>query len=213
MMIRVNVENNYQIETSLYEEGYNNIAGTDEVGRGPMAGPVVACAVVFEKGHYIEGVTDSKKISDKKRRLLYNKILNEAKAVGVAFVSERVIDKINIYEASRKAMERALFKIKTKIKIDYVLTDAMPLNIDIPQMNIIKGDENSFLIGCASIVAKVVRDDYMIRQASKYPQYGFEKHKGYVTKAHREAIQKYGVLPIHRKTYKPVMDILEKDNK
>ena len=89
----------------------------------------------------------------------------------------------------------------------------MPLNIDIPQMNIIKGDENSFLIGCASIVAKVVRDDYMIRQASKYPQYGFEKHKGYVTKAHREAIQKYGVLPIHRKTYKPVMDILKKDNK
>ena len=108
-------------------------------------------------------------------------------------------------------MLRALSKIKTDV--DYVLTDAMPLNIDIPQMNIIKGDENSFIIGCASIVAKVVRDDYMIRQARKYPQYGFDKHKGYVTKTHIEALDKYGVLPIHRKTYKPVADRLFVDNK
>ena len=199
--------NNYKFEEQYYNEGKVYIAGTDEVGRGPLAGPVVATAVIMPKGCYIEGVTDSKKLSEKKRKALKEEIERKALSVATVFISEEEIDEINIYEASRLAMTKA---IKGLIpKPDIVLSDAMPLHIDIETLPIIKGDQLSFTIGCASIIAKVIRDDYMDLMDKKYPEYGFKKHKGYPTKAHIEAINKYGVLPIHRKTYGPVARKLE----
>jgi ribonuclease HII len=152
--------NNYEFEEKLYSEGYEVIAGTDEVGRGCIAGPVVACAIIMPKNCIIEGVTDSKLLTDKKRRLLKEEIISKALAYEVIFISEEEIDRINILEASRKAMVMAINKLK--IKPDYVLADAMKLPIDIPTLDIIKGDLRSHTIGCASIVAKVIRDDLMI---------------------------------------------------
>ena len=200
--------NNYEFETKYYNQGLNFIAGVDEVGRGPLAGPVVAAAVIMPKGFYIEGITDSKKLSEKKRNNFEKLILENALAVGISFINEKIIDEVNIYEASRMAMIDAINKLS--IKPEIVLVDAMPLNIDVQTESIIKGDEKSFMIACASIVAKQTRDRFMDELATKYPEYGFEKHKGYPTKQHREALQKYGVLDIHRKTYKPVQEIIQK---
>ncbi len=200
---------NYEFETKLYSEGYKYIAGTDEVGRGCIAGPVVACAVIMPKDEIIEGVTDSKLLTDKKRRLLKEEILSKALAVHVTFISEEEIDKINILEASRKAMVESINKLK--IKPDFVLADAMKLPIDIPTMDIIKGDLRSHSIGCASIVAKVIRDDFMIELAKKYPGYDLEKNKGYPTPFHKKILLEIGVTPIHRKTYEPVRIALEKE--
>lgn len=202
--------NNYQFETRYYNEGKEYIAGTDEVGRGPLAGPVVASAVIMPKGCYIEGVTDSKKLSEKKRKLLKEEIEKKALSVVTVFISEEEIDRINIYEASRLAMTKAVAGLCPKP--DIVFSDAMPLHIDIENLPIIKGDELSFTIGCASIVAKVTRDEYMNILDKKYPGYGLAKHKGYPTKAHMEAIEQLGVLPIHRVTYGPVARKLAKDN-
>ena len=202
--------NNYEFETKYYDQGIKYIAGVDEVGRGPLAGPVVAAAVIMPKGFYIEGITDSKKLSEKKRNLFEEQILKNALSVGIAFISEKVIDEINIYEASRKAMIEAISKLQVKPEI--VLVDAMPMNIDIPTESIIKGDEKSFMIACASIVAKQARDRFMDELGKQYPQYGFEKHKGYPTKYHLEAIKTHGVLDIHRKTYKPVQVLIDKGN-
>ena len=201
--------NNYKFEEQYYNEGKLYIAGTDEVGRGPLAGPVVATAVIMPKGCYIEGVTDSKKLSEKKRKALKEEIEKKALSVATVFISEEEIDEINIYEASRLAMTKAIKGLTPKP--DIVLSDAMPLHIDIETLPIIKGDQLSFTIGCASIIAKVIRDDYMDLMDKKYPEYGFKKHKGYPTKAHIEAINKYGVLPIHRKTYGPVARKLEEN--
>lgn len=201
--------NNYKFEEQYYNEGKVYIAGTDEVGRGPLAGPVVATAVIMPKGCYIEGVTDSKKLSEKKRKALKEEIEKKALSVATVFISEEEIDEINIYEASRLAMTKAIKGLTPKP--DIVLSDAMPLHIDIETLPIIKGDQLSFTIGCASIIAKVIRDDYMDLMDKKYPEYGFKKHKGYPTKAHIEAINKYGVLPIHRKTYGPVARKLEEN--
>ena len=201
--------NNYKFEEQYYNEGKVYIAGTDEVGRGPLAGPVVATAVIMPKGCYIEGVTDSKKLSEKKRKALKEEIERKALSVATVFISEEEIDEINIYEASRLAMTKAIKGLTPKP--DIVLSDAMPLHIDIETLPIIKGDQLSFTIGCASIIAKVIRDDYMDLMDKKYPEYGFKKHKGYPTKAHIEAINKYGVLPIHRKTYGPVARKLEEN--
>lgn len=201
--------NNYKFEKQYYNEGKVYIAGTDEVGRGPLAGPVVATAVIMPKGCYIEGVTDSKKLSEKKRKALKEEIEKKALSVATVFISEEEIDEINIYEASRLAMTKAIKGLTPKP--DIVLSDAMPLHIDIETLPIIKGDQLSFTIGCASIIAKVIRDDYMDLMDKKYPEYGFKKHKGYPTKAHIEAINKYGVLPIHRKTYGPVARKLEEN--
>ena len=201
--------NNYKFEEQYYNEGKLYIAGTDEVGRGPLAGPVVATAVIMPKGCYIEGVTDSKKLSEKKRKALKEEIEQKALSVATVFISEEEIDEINIYEASRLAMTKAIKGLTPKP--DIVLSDAMPLHIDIETLPIIKGDQLSFTIGCASIIAKVIRDDYMDLMDKKYPEYGFKKHKGYPTKAHIEAINKYGVLPIHRKTYGPVARKLEEN--
>lgn len=201
--------NNYKFEEQYYNEGKLYIAGTDEVGRGPLAGPVVATAVIMPKDCYIEGVTDSKKLSEKKRKALKEEIERKALSVATVFISEEEIDEINIYEASRLAMTKAIKGLTPKP--DIVLSDAMPLHIDIETLPIIKGDQLSFTIGCASIIAKVIRDDYMDLMDKKYPEYGFKKHKGYPTKAHIEAINKYGVLPIHRKTYGPVARKLEEN--
>lgn len=200
--------NNYEFETKYYNQGIEYIAGVDEVGRGPLAGPVVAAAVIMPKGFYIEGITDSKKLSEKKRNEFEKLILEKAISVGISFMSEKVIDEINIYEASRKAMIDAISKLNPIPEI--VLVDAMPLDIEVQTESIIKGDEKSFMIACASIVAKQTRDRFMDELALKYPEYGFEKHKGYPTKYHKEALKKYGVLDIHRRTYKPVQEILEK---
>ena len=200
--------NNYEFETKYYNQGIEYIAGVDEVGRGPLAGPVVAAAVIMPKGFYIEGITDSKKLSEKKRNEFEKLIIENAISVGISFMSEKVIDEINIYEASRKAMIDAISKLNPIPEI--VLVDAMPLDIEVKTESIIKGDEKSFMIACASIVAKQTRDRFMDELALKYPEYGFEKHKGYPTKYHKEALKKYGVLDIHRRTYKPVQEILEK---
>lgn len=203
--------NNYEFETRYYNEGKKYIAGTDEVGRGPLAGPVVASAVIMPKDCYIEGVTDSKKISSKKRKVLKEEIEKKALSIVTVFIDEEMIDNINIYEASRLAMTKAIAGLTPKP--DLVLSDAMPLHIDIENIPIIKGDEKSFVIGCASIIAKETRDEYMDMMDKKYPGYGFAKHKGYPTKAHMEALKKLGVLPIHRKTYSPVAKIVELNNK
>lgn len=204
------VIDNLKYERRLYDEGYNLIAGIDEVGRGPLAGPVVASCVIMPKGSYIEGVTDSKKITPKKRKILKEKILEMAVSVSTIFIDEKVIDEINIYEATKVAMLKALNT--QSIKPDYVLIDAMPLEIDIPHESIIKGDELSFSIACASIIAKEARDDFMDELDKIYPEYGFIKNKGYPTKAHRDALNKYGVTKVHRRTYGPVKKVLEKLN-
>lgn len=205
-----NNHENYQYENEQYQLGKKYIAGVDEVGRGPLAGPVVAAAVIMPKDCYIEGVTDSKKLSAKKRALLKKEIESKALAIGIAFIDEKTIDEVNIYQASKLAMMEALNKLQTKP--DVVLVDAMPLELEVPSISIIKGDEKSFMIGCASIVAKETRDDFMIELDKKYPEYQFAKHKGYPTKAHIEAVYKHGVLDIHRKTYRPISDIIKQQN-
>lgn len=198
--------NNLEYENKHYSSGKKYIAGVDEVGRGPLAGPVVSAAVIMPKDFYLEGITDSKKLSEKKRNEYEKLIFENAIAVSLSFIDEKIIDDINIYEASRKAMIEAINNLC--VKPDIVLVDAMPLDIDIETESIIKGDEKSFTIACASIVAKQARDRFMDELALKYPDYGFEKHKGYPTKLHKEALKKYGVLDIHRKTYKPVKEVL-----
>lgn len=205
-----NNHENYQYENEQYQLGKKYIAGVDEVGRGPLAGPVVAAAVIMPKDCYIEGVTDSKKLSAKKRALLKKEIESKALAIGIAFIDEKTIDEVNIYQASKLAMMEALNKLQTKP--DVVLVDAMPLELEVPSISIIKGDEKSFMIGCASIVAKETRDDFMIELDKKYPEYQFAKHKGYPTKAHIEAVYKHGILDIHRKTYRPISDIIKQQN-
>ena len=201
---------NHQIEEELNNLGFNLIAGTDEVGRGPLAGPVVAASVIMPKGCVIEGVTDSKKIPLKHMEELANKIKELSIAYEIIFIDEETIDKINILEASRKAMETGINSLK--VKPDYVLTDAMKLNIDIPYRDIIHGDQLSFTIACASILAKNARDTYMKNISKLYPEYDFENNVGYPTKKHLEALKKYGVLPIHRKSYGPVKIEIENNN-
>ncbi len=194
---------NYEYETLYYNEGMKYIAGTDEVGRGPLAGPVVASAVIMPKGCYIDGVTDSKKLNSKKRKELRKEIEEKALSIVTVFIDENIVDEINIYEASRLAMRRAIAGLNPKPQL--VLVDAMPLKDEkINSLSIIKGDEKSFMIGCASIIAKEIRDEYMNILNKKYPGYGFDRNKGYPTKQHISAINELGVLPIHRKTYGPV---------
>lgn len=202
--------NNYEYERKYYNLNKNLIAGVDEVGRGPLAGPVVSAAVIMPKDFYIEGVTDSKKLSQKKREIFEKEILKNAIAVGISFIDEKIIDEINIYEATKKAMLDAINQLDPKP--DIILIDAMKLDIEIDSESIIKGDEKSFMIACASIVAKQARDRYMDSLAKKYPEYHFDKHKGYPTKLHIEALEKHGVLDIHRKTYKPVQKIIQRGN-
>jgi ribonuclease HII len=199
--------NLYSYETELLNQNYKYIAGCDEVGRGPLAGPVVCASVILNPSVIIEGLNDSKKLSEKKRNSLDKEIREKALSFKIVYIYPDEIDKINIYQASKKGMIDAVNQLS--IIPDYVLSDAMPLKeLDMPYLNIIKGDTKSATIAAASILAKVSRDAYMVEMSKKYPKYGFEKHKGYPTKKHIEALNKYGVLPIHRKTYKPVYNAL-----
>jgi len=198
----------YEYENELYSKGLENIAGVDEVGRGPLIGPVVAACCILPKGFKLDGLTDSKKISEKKRDKFYEYLI-ENTIYGVGIISPEVIDEVNIYEATKLAMISAIEEVKKQVRIDHVLIDAMPLDIDIDTTSIIKGDAKSISIAAASVIAKVTRDRVMYELDEKYPMYGFGKHKGYPTKAHIEAINKYGLIDGYRKTYGPVKDVLE----
>ncbi len=197
-----------EYENEALEEGYQVICGIDEAGRGPLAGPVCAACVVLPKGEVIEGVNDSKKLSEKKREALYDVIKEQALDYSIAFASEKEIDEINILQATFLAMRRA-FEGLTKVKPDIALIDgnAKP-GLSVTQRTVVKGDAKSANISAASILAKVTRDRYMLEMAKKYPQYQFEKHKGYGTKLHYEMIEKYGICEIHRKSF--LKKILEK---
>ncbi len=201
--------NLYEYENELYNKGINYIGGVDEVGRGPLIGPVVASCVVLPKNFILEGLTDSKKLSEKKRNQFYDYIINNCVAYGIGVVSPEEIDEINIYEASRKAMLIAIDKVRNKIDLEHVLIDAMPIDIDIPTTSIIKGDSKSISIAAASVVAKVTRDKMMYELDKEYPMYGFASHKGYPTKKHIEAIHKYGLIEGYRKTYGPVKEVID----
>ena len=196
-------------EKDLYKQGINYIGGVDEVGRGPLVGNVVAACCVLPKDFKLDGLTDSKKLSEKKRDIFYDYIINNCIAYGIGKVSPEEIDKINIYEASRKAMMIAIDEVKKKINLEYVLVDAMPLPLlSIPHIPIIKGDAKSISIAAASVIAKVTRDREMYELDKEYPMYGFKDHKGYPTKKHIEAIKKYGIIDGYRKTYGPVKDLI-----
>ena len=190
-----------EIEKDLYLKGFNKICGIDEAGRGPLAGPVVVAAVVMPQDSFIEGVNDSKKVSEKKREKLYDEITSSAVAWAVAIIDQKEIDDINILNATKKGLTTALMELSEKP--DIILVDALT-GIDtlgIPYQSIIKGDAKSYSIAAASIIAKVTRDRIMRQWDEIYPEYGFEKHKGYGTKAHIEVIKSNGICPIHRKSF------------
>lgn len=201
-MKKWNAEEKLRIERELIEKGYRYIAGVDEVGRGPLAGPVVCAAVIMplEEALLVEGVDDSKKLSPKKRETLARLIKERAIAYTVYEVNEKIIDEINILEATKKGMKEALSGLK--IAPDAVITDGnMTLDISFPQRSVIHGDALSYSIGAASVVAKVYRDALMDDFAKTYPVYGFERNKGYGTAEHIKAIKEYGICPIHRRTF------------
>lgn len=189
-----------EYERRLLNEGYKYICGVDEVGRGPLAGPVVCAAVIMPLDKLVEGVDDSKKIGKKKREIIAEKILDCAVACRICRVEREIIDEINILQATRLCMKNAVEGLS--VKPDFVLTDGnMTLDISLPQTSIIKGDAKSYTIGAASIVAKVYRDNVMKEYAALYPQYGFETNAGYGSRSHIEAIEKYGLTPIHRRSF------------
>ena len=190
-----------EFENELYNKGIKYIAGIDEVGRGPLVGPVVTAAVILPAEFYDERINDSKKLSEKKREILYDVIMKNAISVGIGMSSSEIIDKINILEATKKAMKEALNNLN--IKPEHVLIDAVKLDIDIPSTSIIKGDAKSQSIAAASIIAKVTRDRMMYELDKKHPEYDFAHNKGYGTKKHIEAIKKYGILKEHRKSFAP----------
>ena len=202
--------NNYEYEEKLYKEGIQYIGGVDEVGRGPLVGPVVAACCVLPKDFVLEGLTDSKKLSEKKRDAFNEYIKEHALAYGIAEVSPEVIDEVNIYEATKIAMKDAIKQVQNQLNLEHVLIDAMPLELEIPSTSIIKGDSKSISIAAASVLAKVYRDSLLYELDKKYPMYGYKNHKGYPTKKHIEAIQKYGLIEGYRKSYGPVKDIIEK---
>lgn len=206
------MNNMLEYENELYEEGITLIAGVDEVGRGPLVGPVVAAAVILPKGYYNEYIKDSKKLSEKKRNELFDIIMRDAISVSIGIKDNKVIDKENIYQATKLAMYDAINNLK--VKPEYVLIDAMKLeDLSIPSKSIIKGDAKSESIAAASIIAKVTRDNLMYELDKKFPEYGFKNHKGYPTKAHLDAIKKYGILDNYRFTFGPVRDLIETGGK
>ncbi|HNZ74070.1 MAG TPA: ribonuclease HII [Bacilli bacterium] len=188
-------------DEKLHKEGYKVIVGLDEAGRGPMAGPLVVAGVALPEGIVIEGLDDSKKLSAKKREVLSKEIKEKALAYKIIFISEKEVDKINVLEASKKGMIEVLETIN--IAYDLSLSDAIKLPFE-NNIALIKGDQISYNIAAASILAKVARDEYMIELDKKYPEYNFKKHKGYVTKEHLELLNKYGPSKVHRKSFKPV---------
>ncbi len=190
-------------EGQCYRAGYRNIAGIDEAGRGPLAGPVVAAAVIFPRGWIDEEITDSKRLTPRRREYLHGKILSHSRSVGIGVVDQGEIDRTNILQATLKAMEMAVMKLSPHP--DYLLVDGIQgIPIQIPQRPIKKGDTLSISIAAASIVAKVTRDRMMMEHHERYPQYNFAKHKGYGTREHLEAIRKFGYCELHRMTFRGV---------
>jgi len=200
------MNNLYEYELDLIKQGYQLIGGIDEVGRGPLVGPVVAACVVLPLNYKLPGLNDSKKLSEKKRELFYQIIKKDALGIGIGIIDEKIIDQVNIYEATKLAMKAAIKN--NPIKIDYLLIDAMKLDVDIPFQAIIKGDQKSLSIAAASVIAKVTRDQILIELDKKYPQYNFKNNKGYGTKKHLEALKEYGALKEHRVSFKPVQDVI-----
>lgn len=193
---------NYENELRL--QNIHMIAGVDEVGRGPLAGPVVAAAVILGEDFFLPGLNDSKALSEKKREIFYQYIINHAVSVGIGSATAQEIDIYNIYQATKLAMTRAVQQLT--VKPEYLLVDAMEIPLPISQKSIIKGDAKSVSIAASSVVAKVTRDRYMKELGVKYPQYGFESHMGYGTAHHIESIEKYGVIDEHRRTFAPVKE-------
>ena len=199
-------------ESELYKNNITLIAGVDEAGRGPLCGPVVAGAVILPKNYELEGLNDSKQLSEKKREEFYKILQKDAIAIGVGIVSAKEIDEINILEASRKAMYLAIEDLG--VTPEYILSDAMSLNdIDIPSKPIIHGDALSLSIAAGSVIAKVTRDHIMLEIDKEHPEYNIKKHKGYPTKEHMALIKKYGIFDEYRKSYKPVKEVLEESSK
>lgn len=196
-------------EKELRANGYQWIAGIDEVGRGPLAGPVVASAVILPAGIHIPGINDSKKLTAKKREKIYQYLQEKAISTGIGVVEAEEIDTLNIYDATKKAMILALNNLS--IQPDYLLIDAMTLPTSIPQKSLIKGDAVSISIASASIIAKVYRDRIMTEYSNQYPQYQFNKNMGYGTKEHLQALEKYGPTPIHRKSFSPIKEMVSEN--
>jgi len=197
---------NTRYEQKLRKKNVKLIAGVDEVGRGPLVGPVVAACVILPDKFTLPGLTDSKKLTEKKRNILFEEIKQQAITYGIGVVDEKKIDEVNIYEATKIAMRKAIDNCS--IKPEWILIDAMPLNLDIPTTSIIKGDLKSITISAASVIAKVTRDRMLYELDKKYPMYDFKNNKGYPTKKHIEAIEKYGIINEHRKSYEPVKKFL-----
>lgn len=200
-----------EYENELYKNNITLIAGVDEVGRGPLVGPVVTAAVILPQGYYVPGINDSKKLSEKKREYYYNIIIRDAISIGIGIKSAKIIDEVNIYEATKLAMYEAINNLS--ITPEHVLIDAIKLDLDMPSTSIIKGDSKSENIAAASIIAKVTRDKMMYDLDKLYPEYGFKNHKGYPTKEHLENIKKFGLLDNYRFTFKPVSDLIKKGGK
>ena len=201
-MTDVNI-NMYKFEEELQDEGITLIAGVDEAGRGPLAGPVVVASCILPTSYRIPGLFDSKQLSKKKREALYKEIITHAVSYKVIFVSAEEVDKSNIYTATQEAMKEAILSLN--VKPEFALIDFMPIkDIDVPTKSITHGDALSASIAAASILAKVTRDEYMAKMDTKYPNYGFKHNMGYATKMHIESLEKYGPCPIHRKTFYPV---------
>ena len=199
-----------EYENNLYNEGVALVAGVDDVGRGPLIGPVVACACILPVNFYHKDIKDSKKLSEKKREEMYKIIKENALAIGLGIVSEKVIDEINIYEATKIAMKEAIENLN--ITPEHILIDAMKLELNIPSTSIIKGDAKSESIAAASIIAKVTRDHMLDEMDKEYPMYDLKNNKGYGTKKHLEALQTYGPCKYHRVSYSPVRNALNEKN-
>ena len=206
------MEEMYQYEEKLIREGIQVIAGVDEVGRGPLVGNVVAACVVLPLHYELEGLTDSKKLSEKKRDKFYEILMQDALAIGIGRVSPEKIDEVNIYEATKIAMKMAIDEANHKLKLEHVLIDAMPLALEIPTTSIIKGDSKSLSIAAASVIAKVTRDREMYALDKIYPMYDFAHNKGYGTKKHLLALEEYGLCKYHRLSYAPVFKCRDKIN-
>lgn len=196
-----------EYERELYEQGITLIAGVDEVGRGPLCGPVVACACILPQNYHLDGLNDSKKVTEKKREKMYDILINDAISYGLGIVSPKRIDEINILNASKEAMKIAISNLKPQP--EHVLIDAVKLDLDMPSTSIIKGDAKSASIAAASIIAKVTRDRLMYDLDKEYPEYEFGKHKGYPTKKHIENVKQYGVLDFYRFTFSPISEIIK----
>lgn len=199
-----------EYENNLYNEGVTLIAGVDEVGRGPLIGPVVACACILPVNFYHKDIKDSKKLSEKKREEMYKIIKENAISIGLGIVSEKVIDEVNIYEATKIAMKEAIKNLN--ITPEHVLIDAMKLESNIPSTSIIKGDAKSESIAAASIIAKVTRDHMLDEMDKEYPMYDLKNNKGYGTKKHLEALKTHGPCKYHRVSYSPVRNALNEKN-